>query len=93
MIPFLDLKRQYNNIKTEINNEILDTLASQMFILGEELKKFEKKVAEYLGVKYALGVASGTDALLLSLKALDIKPGDKVATSPLTFIATAETTR
>ena len=91
MIPFLDLKRQYNNIKTEINNEILDTLASQMFILGEELKKFEKKVAEYLGVKYALGVASGTDALLLSLKALDIKPGDKVATSPFTFIATAET--
>ena len=86
-VPFLDLKRQYENIKDEINEAIQTVLESQQFILGQVVEEFERKMAKYCGVKHAVGVASGTDALLLSLKACGISSG--VITSPFTFFATA----
>ncbi|MBU1704244.1 MAG: DegT/DnrJ/EryC1/StrS family aminotransferase [Nanoarchaeota archaeon] len=89
-IPFLDLKRQYLSIKQELDTAISEIISSQRFILGNEVEQFEKEIANYLNVKHAIGVASGTDALFLSLKALGIKQGDKVITTPFTFIATAE---
>lgn len=89
-IPILDLKRQYNSIKSEIDPAIKKCVDNQDFILGDEVKLLEKEIADYCGTKYAVGVASGTDALILSLKALGIKAGDEVITSSFTFIATAE---
>ena len=86
-VPFLDLKRQYESIKQEIDEAIQRVLDSQQFILGEEVEEFERKMAEYCGVKHAIGVASGTDALLLSLKANGVSGG--VITTPFTFFATA----
>jgi dTDP-4-amino-4,6-dideoxygalactose transaminase len=86
-VPFLDLKRQYKSIKQEIDEAIQRVLDLQQFILGEEVKEFENRMAEYCGVKHAIGVASGTDALLLSLKACDISTG--AITTPFTFFATA----
>ena len=86
-VPFLDLKRQYESIKEELNNAIQTVLESQQFILGQEVEEFERRMAKYCGVKHAVGVASGTDALLLSLKASGISSG--VITTPFTFFATA----
>ena len=86
-VPFLDLKRQYRSIKQEIDEAIQTVLNSQQFILGEEVEEFERRMAKYCGVKHAIGVASGTDALLLSLKANGISGG--VITTPFTFFATA----
>ena len=86
-VPFLDLKRQYQNIKDEINDAIQAVLESQQFNLVYEVEEFEIKMAKYCGVKHAIGVASGTDALLLSLKANGISGG--VITTPFTFFATA----
>jgi len=89
-VPLVDLKAQYNSIKEEVDEAISRVIHSGQFILGSEVKAFEEEVAAYLGVKYAVGVASGTDALQLGLLACDIKPGDEVITTPFTFIATAE---
>lgn len=89
-IPILDLTAQYNSIKSEIDIAIARVVDSQHFILGPEVESFEKEVAAYCGTKYAVGVASGTDALILSLKALGIGEGDEVITTPFTFFATAE---
>lgn len=89
-IPILDLTAQYNTIKTEIDAAVKRVIDSQHFILGPEVETFEKEIAAYCGIKYAVGVASGTDALILSLKALGIGPGDEVITTPFTFFATAE---
>ena len=89
-IPLLDLKAQYQSIKTDIDAAIKKVVDAQDFILGEEVKQFEKETAEYCGTKYGVGVASGTDALILALKALNIGPGDEVITTPFTFFATAE---
>ncbi len=89
-IPLLDLKAQYQSIKTEVAAAIKKVVDAQDFILGEEVRQLEKEVAEYCGTKYGVGVASGTDALILSLKALDIGPDDEVITTPFTFFATAE---
>ena len=86
-VPFLDLKRQYESIKEEINDAIQRVLDSQQFILGNEVEDFERRIADYCNVKHAIGVASGTDALLLSLKASGISGG--VITTPFTFFATA----
>ena len=86
-VPFLDLKRQYESIKQEIDEAIQTVLDSQQFILGEEVEEFERRMAKYCGVKHAIGVASGTDALLLSLKANGVTGG--VITTPFTFFATA----
>jgi len=88
-IPILDLKRQYQSIKSEIDSAIARVIESGQFILGPEVEAFERAVAQYLGVKHAIGVASGTDALWLALKAANIGPGDRVIVPSFTFFATA----
>jgi len=88
-IPVLDLTRQYNAIRKEIDAAVARVLSSGRFILGSEVEAFEQEVAEDLGVRHAIGVASGTDALLLSLRALGIGPGDAVVVPSFTFFATA----
>ena len=88
-VPILDLKAQYAAIKDEINLAINQVCESQFFCLGPALAEFEEKIAEYCQSKYAIGLSSGSDALLVSLMALEIKPGDEVITSPFTFFATA----
>jgi len=87
-INFLDLKRQYKTIKTEIDESVNRVIKKQFFILGEELTAFEKEFAKYLGIKYVIGVNSGTDALILGLRSLGIKEGDQVITPANSFIAT-----
>jgi len=89
-IPLLDLKRQYASIKGEIDSAIQDIVAAQYFIMGKEITKLEESIAAYCGTKYAVGVSSGTDALILALRASAIGQGDEVLTVPFTFIATAE---
>ncbi|HAJ34030.1 MAG TPA: erythromycin biosynthesis sensory transduction protein eryC1 [Candidatus Atribacteria bacterium] len=90
MIPFVDLKVQYDSIKDEIDDAIQNILNNTSFIMGEELKKFEEEFARFCDVKYAVGVANGSDALILALKACGISKGDEVITVPHTFIATTE---
>ena len=89
-IQILDLKAEYKSLKQEIDQAVLDVLESGAFILGPNVSALEKEIAAYVGTKHALAVASGTDALFLSLKALGIKEGDEVILPTLTFIATAE---
>jgi len=89
-IPLVDLKAQYSLIKDEIDQAIRRVIEGGRFILGPEVRAFEEEMAAYCGTKFAVGVASGTDALHLALLACGIKPGDEVITSPFTFIATAE---
>jgi len=89
-IPLVDLKTQYNSVKTEIDQAIAGVIESGQFVSGSEVGAFEEDMAAYLGVKYAVGVASGTDALHLALLACRIGAGDEVITTPFTFIATAE---
>ena len=91
MIPILDLKAQYESIKDEIDAAIAEVLESTQFILGPAVRDLEQRVAAYCGCKYGVGVASGTDALRLTLTARGIGPGDEVITTPFTFIATANT--
>lgn len=93
MIPMVDLKLQYNNLKQEIDTKVIEALGKTQFILGPNVQTFEKEVAEHLDVKHALSCASGTDALHLALLAAGIKEGDEVITTSFTFIATAEAIR
>ena len=88
-IPLLDLKAQHKQIREEVLAEIVRVVDSQKFILGEDVQKFEAEIAAYCGTSYAVGCASGSDALFLALMALDIRPGDQVLTTPYTFFATA----
>jgi dTDP-4-amino-4,6-dideoxygalactose transaminase len=89
-VPMLDLKAQYMPLREEIENAFSTILDSGRFILGENVSSLEKEIAAYHGVSGAVGLASGTDALHLSLKSLNINSGDEVITTPFTFIATAE---
>lgn len=89
-VPFFDIKRQNSVIRAELLSAIEKVVDSGAFILGPAVTELESFAAKYLGVKNAVGVASGTDALHLALRAAGIKPGDEVITSPFTFVATAE---
>ncbi|MCT7968547.1 DegT/DnrJ/EryC1/StrS family aminotransferase [Laspinema sp. D1] len=89
-IPVLDLNPQYEQIKDEVQAAINRVLESGQFIMGPDVKLFEQEVADYLGVKHAIGVNSGTDALVIGLRALGIGEGDEVITTPFSFFATAE---
>ncbi|MGD9488329.1 MAG: DegT/DnrJ/EryC1/StrS family aminotransferase [Calditrichaceae bacterium] len=88
-VPLLDLKAQYSAIRDEIEPVVKDVIESQYFILGPKVKAFEDNVASYCQSKYALGVSSGTDALLIALMAIDLQPGDEVITTTYSFFATA----
>lgn len=89
IVEFVNFKKQYKSVKKEINQAIAAVLNRQRFILGEELEGFEKEFSDYLGCKYAIGVGSGTDALLLSLLALGVGKNDEVIMPTNTFIASA----
>ncbi len=89
-VPFLDLARQYRTIKGEIEKAFSRVAASQAFILGEEVERFERSFGAYLGSRYAVGVSSGTDALLAALLAAGVEAGDEVITTPFSFVATAQ---
>ncbi|MBI1998527.1 MAG: DegT/DnrJ/EryC1/StrS family aminotransferase [Deltaproteobacteria bacterium] len=87
-IPIVDLRAQFAGIRSEIDEAIDEVLESQQFILGPTVKRFEKQMAAYLGCEHAVGVASGSDALLLALMALEVGPGDAVLVTPFTFFST-----
>lgn len=90
-LHMVDVVGQYRKIKTELDAAVHKVLDSGQFILGKEVGEFECQIAGYLGVKYAIGCASGTDALQVAMMALGIGPGDEVITTPFTFVATTET--
>ncbi|WP_169851509.1 DegT/DnrJ/EryC1/StrS family aminotransferase [Pseudomonas proteolytica] len=89
-IPFVDLKTQYQALKSSIQGRINNVLEHGQYIMGPEVAELESRLASYTGAKHCVTVSSGTDALLISLMALDIGPGDEVITTPFTFAATAE---
>ncbi len=89
-MDFIDLKTQQNRIKETLNANLQKVLSHCQYIMGPEVKELETKLASYVGVKHAIGCASGTDALLMALMAYNVGPGDAIFTSPFTFIATAE---
>lgn len=89
-IPFIDLKTQYRELKPRIQERINCVLEHGQYIMGPEVLELETRLAEYTGVRYCITVASGTEALLISLMALGIGPNDEVITTPFTFVATAE---
>ena len=89
-IPFFDLKRQYQTLKSEMTERAAQVMESCSFIGGPYVKEFETQIAGYLGVKHAFGCGNGTEALVLALRACGVGPGDEVITTPFTFFATAE---
>ncbi|GIW26547.1 DegT/DnrJ/EryC1/StrS aminotransferase family protein [Meiothermus sp.] len=89
-IPILDLSAEVSELWDELNTAIQQVLRSTQFIMGPEVQQLEQQLAQYLGVKHAIALNSGTDALIIGLRALGIGPGDEVITSPFTFFATAE---
>lgn len=92
-IPLLNLKRQYKNIEEKVNASVLECFKNAQYIMGENVKQFEKEIANKIGVKHAITVGNGTDALIIALKSLGIKEGDEVITTDYTFFATAEAIR
>lgn len=90
MIPILDLREQYHELKNEITKAVEDVFEGGHFINGPNVQALEKEIAEYVGAGYAVALNSGTDALHLALRALDIGAGDEVITTPFTFVATTE---
>src|SRR6202158_3204386 len=89
-VPFYGHARQYYSIKSEIDEAFHAVIESESYVMGPTLERFEKELAHYFGMKYALGVNSGTDALWLAFMALGLQPGDEVITAANTFFATAE---
>ena len=89
-IPFIDLQSQYQSYKEEIDSAIHAVLDTSQYIMGPAVKELELKLANYTGVKHAVACASGTDALLIALLAIGIKPGDEIITTPFTFISSSE---
>lgn len=89
-IPVLDLSPELEALWGKLSSEALRVLRSGQFVLGPDVEAFERDAAEYLGVRHAVGLNSGTDALIIGLRALGIEPGDEVVTTPFTFFATAE---
>lgn len=89
-IPLINLKKQYESIKDEVDKAVSEVLSGAQYIMGTNVKEFEKEFSEYIGVKHAISVGNGTDALIIALKALGIGEGDEVITTPWTFFATAE---
>ena len=89
-IQLLDLKRQYESYKSDIDEQIRAVVQDTAFIMGKQVPALEEQLAAYTGTRFAIGCASGTDALQLYLMAKGIKPGDEIITTPFTFIATAE---
>lgn len=88
-VPLLDLKPQYQSLKNELDEAVAKVIESQYFILGPEVKAMEDEIAEYLDAKYAVGVSSGTDALLIALMAIDVQPGDEIILPTYSFFASA----
>ena len=89
LFPFLDLRAQYAQIRPEVDAAVRRVFESQHFILGPEVEQLEQELAHHVGTQFAIGCASGSDALLLALMALDVGPGSEVITPPFTFVATA----
>src|ERR1051325_1560767 len=89
-VPFLDLAAQFTSLKTELLHAVEQTLAKGQYILGPNVAAFEQEVAACIGTRFAIAVNSGSDALTLALRALEIGPGDEVITTPFTYIAPAE---
>ena len=90
MVPAMNVTRQYESIKNEIDSAVLNVLGSGQYILGDTVDRFEKEFANYCDTKYAIGVANGSDALVIALKACGVKAGDEVITTAMSFSATAE---
>lgn len=88
-VPLLDLQAQYASLRDELRAAVVRVMDSQRFVLGDEVRRLESAIAEYVGTNHAIGCASGSDALLLALMALDVSAGDEVITTPFTFFATA----
>lgn len=89
-IPLIDLKAQYKSLAEELNKVTIEVLSSANYIMGANVIEFEKEFAKYIGVKHAISVGNGTDALVIALKGMGIGEGDEVITTPFTFFATAE---
>lgn len=90
MIPLMDVQRQYASLKNELDTAVLGVLNSGQYILGKKVQEFEENIAKYVGVKHAVGVGNGTDAIMIALRACGVKPGDEVITTAMSFFATAE---
>ena len=90
MIPFINLEKEYFSIDKELNEAVQGTFKNGYFVLGEEVKKFEKEFADYINSKNAIGVNSGSDALFLAIKSLGIGEGDEIITVSHTFISTVD---
>lgn len=88
-VPLLDLEAQYASIRSDLDQAVQEVIQSQRFILGPVVERFEEEAAAYVGVRHAIGCASGTDAILLSLRALELEPGNEVIVPAFTFFATA----
>jgi dTDP-4-amino-4,6-dideoxygalactose transaminase len=87
-VPLLDLQAQYVSLRDDLQQAVHRVMSSQRFVLGDEVRKLETSIADYCRTKHAIGCASGSDALLLALMALDVKAGDEVITTPFSFFAT-----